>query len=381
MVRAGAFLACACVLGLAIAQPATGAIRYAVTDLGCLPGGDVSEARGINAHGVVVGDSASSEGARAFRWRNGVMTSLGVLPGKDASLARDVNDSGQIVGTCYNISGGSSRAFRWQNGVMTDLGLLPGGSSSEAYAINAAGKIVGDSGNPPGGLVAFLWQSGTMTSLGNLPGGVMSKAYAINASDQIVGLSHIGAIGSDTAHAFLYQGGTMTDLGRLPGDFCCAVAWAINTSGQIAGTSFGADDTRGFLYQNGAMTDLGDPPASGFWACGIGKNGTIVGYSGHRAYLWDATNGLQDLTGLLNSTGSGWVLQSANAINDSGKIVGVGSNPDDRPHAFLLTPTNEPDPTPADPVTGCSSAGMPLIASILGGGLALLGAARARRRR
>ena len=51
---------------------------------------------------------------------------------------------------------------------------------------------------------------------------------------------------------------------------------------------------------------------------------------------------MQDLNSLLApSSGPGWELDSANAINDAGQIVGEGLvNGQD--HAFLLTPTPEP---------------------------------------
>jgi hypothetical protein len=47
---------------------------------------------------------------------------------------------------------------------------------------------------------------------------------------------------------------------------------------------------------------------------------------------------MQDLNNLLASH-SGWVLASANGINDYGQIVGYGFGPlPNGPHAFLLTP-------------------------------------------
>ena len=41
---------------------------------------------------------------------------------------------------------------------------------------------------------------------------------------------------------------------------------------------------------------------------------------------------------------SGWHLDSANAINDSGQIVGTGKNKAGQAHAFLLTPVSERSP-------------------------------------
>ena len=39
---------------------------------------------------------------------------------------------------------------------------------------------------------------------------------------------------------------------------------------------------------------------------------------------------------------SGWTLEYATAINDSGQIVGYGVNRSGQTDAFLLTPTPEP---------------------------------------
>ena len=59
---------------------------------------------------------------------------------------------------------------------------------------------------------------------------------------------------------------------------------------------------------------------------------------------------------------SGWILADATAINDSGQIVGNGTNPAGQTHAFLLTPIPEP-------------ASLALLA--LGGAIVLLGRRRA----
>ena len=94
----------------------------------------------------------------------------------------------------------------------------------------------------------------------------------------------------------------MTDLGTLPGQ-----AWSqgqdINTSGQVVGYTSGAYGLRVFLYSGGTMTDL---------------------------------NGLIDPS-------TGWVLRSADAINDSGWIAGSGGV-GSQTHAFLLTPPPVPEP-------------------------------------
>jgi probable HAF family extracellular repeat protein len=135
---------------------------------------------------------------------------------------------------------------------------------------------------------AFLYSNGTMAGLGSL-GGPYSWAEAINASGQVAGIAEVS---SSDEHAFLYSNGTMTDLGTLAGS--TSYAWGINAGAQVVGMSSG----HAFLYSNGKMTDL---------------------------------------NALVNPI-SGWTLECANAINDSGQIIGYGLNAQGQTKAFLLTP-------------------------------------------
>ncbi|TMD68096.1 MAG: hypothetical protein E6I84_02410 [Chloroflexi bacterium] len=100
-------------------------------------------------------------------------------------------------------------------------------------------------------------------------------------------------------HAFLYSAGTMTDLGSVPGADQ-SMASDINDVGQVVGSSF--NDT---------------------------------GFSS--AYVWSAATGMRDLNTLLPSN-SGWVLQDAAGINNSGQVIGLGMIGGQVQHAYLLTP-------------------------------------------
>src|SRR5215213_8221903 len=61
--------------------------QLSVTDLGTLPGGNYSDADGINSRGQVVGFSTTAELQRAFLWDHGQMIDLGTLPGGYSSVA------------------------------------------------------------------------------------------------------------------------------------------------------------------------------------------------------------------------------------------------------------------------------------------------------
>jgi len=183
---------------------------------------------------------------------------------------------------------------------MTDLGTPSNFSFSAAASINTSDQVVGSTSNfdqQSGQTIygAFVYSHGVMTTLNTLSGFQSSNAIAINASGQVAGFS---TTADGTSHAFLYSGGTITDLGTLSG-FKDSAPRAINTSGQVVGVATMADGSEhAFLYNGSIMTDLN----------------------------------------LTLPPGSGWILQEATAINDSGQIAGTGLTGGQR-HAFLLTPT------------------------------------------
>jgi probable HAF family extracellular repeat protein len=226
------------------------------------------------------------------------MTDLGTLGGSSnhlQSYAHKINNNGQIVGQSFGLDV-HAHAFLYENGTMTDIGPS---DDTQARAINSAGQIVG--GQVYYGTPAFLYSNGSTVNLGAL-GGDSSSAYSINDASQIVGFSHLGS--SNTQHAVLWQNSVITDLGTLGGSFIDSAAHDINLSGQIVGaSSTSLHQSHAFLYENGTMRDLNH---------------------------------------LLDATGAGWTLESANAINDSGWIVGSGVSPTGQQRAFLLTPVPEP---------------------------------------
>ena len=339
-------------LGLIVAisvnvVPAKAVVQYTFTDLGTLPGGTSSAAYAINDNGQVVGYSDTASGYNhAYIWSQGLMTDI--VPSGVSSAAEGINNNGQVVGR-YNDSYSQGHAFLYGNGVLTTVAVPPEELWSEADGINDSGQIAGTYGTQQISFRAFLNTKGTAIDLGTL-GGNLSVVRGINNAGQVVGVSALYNNGypDNISHAFLYSNGVMKDLGTLAGPSNTGVdseATAINDKGQVVGVS-GTASNNAFLYSGGTMTDLGTLGGSGSTATGINESGQIVGWSmttddsAQHAYLYSGGT-MIDLNSLIDPN-SGWTLVWAHAINNSGQIVGEGTNESGETHGFLLTPVPEP---------------------------------------
>jgi probable HAF family extracellular repeat protein len=323
---------------------------YTITDLGTLPGDTVSAGFGINDAGQAVGYSAGDDSAGSGQpvlFSGGTVIPLDPLSalfgfgGFGAALA--INGSGEAVGYSANFW---TEATSWAGGSAADLGALPSNPpprESIAYGVDSTGQAVGysqsdvkDLAPRPEGSIAVLFSGGSATSLGTLAGDTQSVAYSINASGQVVGYSQ----GASRQHAVLFTGGSFSDLGALPGDLNSA-AFAINDAGQAVGYSGGVDGMRAALFVLGGVSDLGVLPGdTNSQALAIDSGGDAVGSSDRDGFHEHAVIFHQGRVIALDSllpAGSGWTLQTASGINNSGQIVGQGSH-DGQLRAFLLTP-------------------------------------------
>ena len=282
-------------------------INPSTDDLGLLPGSKSAGATGINNLGQVSGAASgyADFSTRAFRGDPGnpTLVDLGVfsgtLSGLPNSYGNGINDVGQITGSATVVrppacSGFQSHAFRTlPNGPRStadDLGTLGNGGCgfSDGYSINASGQVAGYSTSVLSPQTVLLATPGMADQdLGGL-GGAFRTAYGINNAGQVVGASEFTTVGSLFNHdnAFLVSPpSSMQDVGTLGGSY--SSAYGINNASQIVGSSTTAGDTasHAFLYQNGAIYDLN----------------TLI------------------------PAGTGWVLESAFAINDFGQIAGTGT--------------------------------------------------------
>jgi probable HAF family extracellular repeat protein len=333
-------------LGLVSTRTALAQAGYVVQDLGTLPGDTSSVAWAINERGDVVGWSAGPNGRRAFVYTdaNG-MVALPGLPGRPFALARDINESGVIVGTADAGGVDLGHAVVWIGSSVQDLGTLGTGSYSEAWGVNNLGQVVGSSYTNGGslGTHAFLYTPGT--DLVDLtPNSDTGFASDINDSGQVTG--YMTAF--QGYHAFRWQAGTFLDLGVLP-DFADSFGWAINASGQVAGSSGTAsgNSERFIRFTDGrGLQNLGGVGEHNV-ALGINASGDVVGHRGQsasRAVRYTDAAGLQDLDTLIDPS-LGWVILAAMDINDNQQVAGYAfNNFTGQTHAMRLQPTAAPPP-------------------------------------
>jgi probable HAF family extracellular repeat protein len=324
----------------------TQAQQYQVIDLGTL-GGPSSGAYAINNLGQVAGFVNTSGGqTHASLYVNGQMQDLNTLTGNvGTAYAFGVNDNRQVVG--YSDAQGGTHGFIYSNGSMRDAGTL-GGPNSEFLGINANGVAVGDSqtGMNSNPYHAVVYSGGIMHDIGNLGYNYNYDSYAtaINNNGQIVG--YAGTPFGGSYHAFLYSSGSMHDLGTLTGNRGQSFANAINDNGIAVGYAStgpnGSGNSHAVMFMNNAVQDLGTiSSGDSSVALGINDDGQVVGFSGQDAFLYE--NGHMENLNNLIAANSGWRLEYANAINDSGDIVGRMFNSSGQQEAFLLVPQSVPD--------------------------------------
>lgn len=341
--------AAAALAGTAFASPANAAATTAQYKL-TIVGNAGTELFGINNNGAVFG-IAVEKGAKA---NEGFLINAGSTkmvflgsPGdqtnaNSVSSPEGINGSADVVGSATSFATGNTTAVEWPDSATpTDLGALPGVqnlvASPMATAINDNGLITAFGSNH--GDVGFTIQGTTVTKLPALPnGGVDVKPLAVNNSGLIVGQADTSTSNPQAAE---WQNGAITALGGLPGSLT-SEAVAVNSTGEAVGTSLQTADTFGHavLFANGTVTDL-NAPGTGTGdasAQAINDSGVIVGDGGNgHAFVYQHGQAT-DLNSLIAS-GSGFTLVTADGINKNGVIAGTAvSNSTNQTFGFELTP-------------------------------------------
>ncbi|MCO5298114.1 MAG: PEP-CTERM sorting domain-containing protein [Fimbriimonadaceae bacterium] len=222
----------------------------------------------------------------------------------------------------------ASSAFAVPQYQIIDLGLVQAGdSASQAFGISPNGIATGRSLGSP--TQAFRWtQGGGLEGLPNLA----SRSYAVgngaNNSGAVVGTASTTFFGSDPLPV-IWQGGVATQL-PLPAGESFGRAYGVNASNAAVG-SVGAGTTEfGVLYQGGSAAILTQTTANGSFvrtAFGINDSGRIVGFgidpnnaAVNVGYVLDTATNTAFSVGALTAHGHNGAI--AFGVGNGGHIVG-----------------------------------------------------------
>ena len=160
------------------------------------------------------------------------------------------------------------------------------------------------------------------------PGTSATYAAGINDKGQVVGWYYTIQTGL-IPHAFVLTDGQFATYHFDPSATCCSDFHDINNRGQIVGYGGKAS----FLFEAGQFSVFDIPGSRFTQANAINDSGTIVGTAGFGAtnvgFLWK-----DDTLSFISVPGAQQTL--ATEINDAGDIVGGFSGDDFRQHGFLL---------------------------------------------
>jgi hypothetical protein len=319
------------------------AVNYTIVDLAPDTGGitHTGEAYGISDNGKIAGQY---DGKAAWWSADGTVPDLGFV-----GYATDINDNGVVCGV--DRTGGISQPFVW-NGSKTILSL-DGNTNGVAAAINDAGTVVGSffqTGIERKSFRAPL--GGSAVNIGAPAGFEFVDATGINDNGQISGEVYSTDAGYK---AFIKSGSTFKLLGPLPGGSTTHAGHGIKNNGDIAiwgpSADFYSDGTTK-VYNAYVVTGNGYGPIidrgtynNSFYdidASDINSYDVITGNN---------NPGLFDEQGMINrgggfdlvqnqiSAAAGWTrIFSANAVNDSGRVVGEGLNSLDQRSPYVLIP-------------------------------------------
>jgi len=322
-----------------------------IIDLGSISADGASNARDVNASGVIVGYASTrryepDSYTHAMRWtvnesggvvKIDLMSLLG-LPATADAIAFAVNDAGTVVGSMRTSDQENYHGFVLNGSSVVDVSTFPrcdGVTDDTNYSgvadINNHSELIGQKGYLPNpsnvpGYAFYLDLGATSPCVVQLPGLPRGAgAYAINDSSVIVGESFDGIVGWAIKWRRTEGAWAISKLGRDS-----TRAWGINLRGDVAGQFMGPlrfPDQHALLWRNSDGTlsekELGTLGGEHSVANGVDDTGRAVGWALNKqfnsvAFDWTQTTGMRDL----GTLGGKWA--SAQAVNGK-HIVGSSS--------------------------------------------------------
>jgi len=314
---------------------------YTVTDLGVPLGFTQSTAVDITNAGVIAVNGLNAPNlSDGFLYQSGSYTAVPNLGPTVRSLIFSINESAQVVGTEWSLA--NSPTGFYYNPTTAFLAERAFSVSGTDYArvINDSGMILG--GATDWGAGSWIYSAGYFDVDSSVP--ALSLAYDINNNGTM--LAYNGTLGG-------YYTWDATNPGpATPNLETSSVMTQINDNGLLAGRSTGnlllADSTLGG-WGTAPVTNAGTLGAGVQDVMDINDAGYVVGNFNYvsgatGAFLYNGM-ALLDLNTLIDPT-LGWMLSTANGLNDLGQIVGAGYNARGEYHAYLLTPDSAvPEPS------------------------------------
>ena len=161
-----------------------------------------------------------------------------------------------------------------------DIGVIEvGDTASQAFGVSPQGIVVGRSFRT-GGAQAFTWtQGGGLIGLPNLAGRAFAVSNAANDTGAVVGTAATTSFGAGRLPV-IWQGGVVSQL-PLPGGETLGDANDINSSNVVVGSVDAGSTQQGVIYSGGSATVITQTTPTGCFfvtAFGINDSGRIVGF-------------------------------------------------------------------------------------------------------
>jgi probable HAF family extracellular repeat protein len=248
-----------------------------------VPDSGLTEARGINARGDIVGGYEDAEHVRhGFLLRNGVFSSIDV-PGASSTLgARSINARGDIVGN-FEGTDGVQHGYLLRDGQFTQIDY-PGASGSALLGINNAGDVTGTHFDNEESGSGFLLKDGVFQDV-QVPRGLTTDVFFAQDNGRVL-------VGQTTTppdggfHGFVRNKPGHFELIDFPGTSVpCTGLRRINQRGDIVGffsnvdrvEDCTGDESHGFVLRDGQYERIDVPGSTSTRALAINDDGVIVG--------------------------------------------------------------------------------------------------------